>query len=153
MTPRIRLGLSAKPWHDCSDIKAYNDEFFSPQFQKQFPDGKLPLCSAIPEGQWIYRDCSTDKEWVIYAAAAPPYNTILCEKMMASDDVDPHGSVIADTGYYVADHHFEPVDNAQEIRDSLPADATLQDAVQALFRTCKGCAKYVKDAESKAKTE
>lgn len=144
MAPRIRLGLNAKPWHDSSDVQAYNAEFFAPEFQSQFPDGKLPLCSSIPEGQWIYRDCSNNDEWVIYAAATPPYNALLCEKVWADEDVDPHGSVLADTGHYVADHHFEPVANAQEIRDSLPPDATLQHAVQALFRTCKGCAKYVK---------
>lgn len=148
MAPRIRLGYNAKPWHDLSDIKAYNAEFFSPEFQSHYPD-QLYLCSFTPEGQWIYRDCKKEDEWVIYAAATPPYNEVMCDKIVRNDWEEPRGYT-GDTADFEADHHFEPVENAKEIRESLPADATLQDAMQALWRTCKGCAKYVKDADSTA---
>ncbi|EJT53109.1 hypothetical protein A1Q2_03378 [Trichosporon asahii var. asahii CBS 8904] len=148
MAPRIRLGYNAKPWHDLRDIKAYNEEFFSPEFQSHYPD-MLYLCSFTPEGQWIYRDCKKEDEWVIYAAATPPYNEVMCEKIVRDDYEEPRGCT-ADTAYFEADHHFEPVENAKEIRESLPPDATLQDAMQALWRTCKGCAKYVKDGNSSA---
>lgn len=143
MAPRIRLGYNAKPWHDLRDVHTYNKEFFSPEFQKHYPNGQLYLCAFTPEGQWIYRDCMKDDEWVIYAAAAPPYNAVMCEKIARNEEEDFRGDT-GDTAYFEADHHFEPAGNAKEIRESLPPDATLQDAMRALWKTCKGCAKYVK---------
>lgn len=143
MAPRIRLGYNAKPWHDFRDIAVYNKEFFGPEAQKRHPEGHFGLCTWTPDGQWIYRDCMSDDPWVIYAAATPPYNAVMCKELAASDEEEVHG-LVRDTAYFEADHHFEAVKNAQEIRDSLLPDATLQDAMQALFRTCKGCAQYVK---------
>lgn len=136
----MRLAPSAKVWHDLRDGKADNKEWFSEEFQKNYPGG-LYLCTHVANRQWIYIDCQAEEKWIIYAAPTPEYNKVMLDVIgeMSDEDPEPHGSA-EQTGYFEADHRFELVPNAQEIRDALPSNATVEEAVQALYRPCKGCA-------------
>lgn len=64
---------------------------------------------------------------------------MLSERTAANDEEELRGC-LQDARDFEADHHSEPVENAQELRDFLLPEATLQDVMQALLRTCKGCA-------------
>lgn len=134
----MRLAPSAKVWHDLRDVKTFNTEWFSDEFQKNYPKG-LYLCSDIINRQWIYEDCQAEEKHIIYAAPTPGYNAVLLELVGDSHDKEPHGTMV-DTAFYEADHRFEAADNAQELRDALPVDATVEEAVKTLYKTCKGCA-------------
>lgn len=135
-----RFGRCAQPLHDLSEIEAFNKMYLAPDFQAQYPDG-LYLCIGEPNNMWVLCDCKATTERVIYAAAVPKYRAVLSEtvgNIEADDPTELKGSV-GDTKSYVPDHHFEPVENAQEIRDSLRPGASLEEALETLWRTCKGC--------------
>lgn len=135
-----RFGCCAQPLHDLTEIRSFNKSYQAPEFQVQYPDG-LYLCIGEPNNMWVLTDCATPGERVIYAAAVPKYRAVLRETVGDIEVDDPKelkGSV-GDTEFYVPDHRFEPVENAQEIRDSLHPGAKLEEALDTLWRTCKGC--------------
>lgn len=136
--PPIRFGPSAQPLHDLSEVKSFNNVWLEPSFQAQYPGG-LYLCMFAPEGQWIYRDCKNDDEWIIYAAPTPAYLEELVDKVGDIEGKEPLKGCVQDTEGFEPSHHFEPVQDRQEILDGLDPQAGLEEAMRTLWRTCKGC--------------
>lgn len=128
---------AARVWHSRQEMKDQIALLAAPEVQATLPGGKSELSVWDTGDYWLFYDqdkkLGLENERVLLGAADPLYSKVLSTAI--SED-----SCTVGTSDYVPPHTFEPADNAQEIRDALPRDASLKEAVDALLRTCKGCA-------------